>query len=111
MEHACIATDHKTVLYVATWSYMELHIATYSYMYIHTARCICMELDVYTRSYCIYNSSVYIHLRSEEHTSELQSHSDLVCRLLLEKKKKIENNRVTETECNVSIMIISELLL
>src|SRR5436190_2453272 len=28
--------------------------------------------------------------RSEEHTSELQSHSDLVCRLLLEKKKKFE---------------------
>src|SRR5437588_2286478 len=26
------------------------------------------------------------HVRSEEHTSELQSHSDLVCRLLLEKK-------------------------
>src|SRR5438034_8706173 len=28
--------------------------------------------------------------RSEEHTSELQSHSDLVCRLLLEKKKKVD---------------------
>src|SRR5437773_7338723 len=28
-------------------------------------------------------------LRSEEHTSELQSHHDLVCRLLLEKKNKI----------------------
>src|SRR5207247_3327840 len=28
------------------------------------------------------------HLRSEEHTSELQSRVDLVCRLLLEKKKK-----------------------
>src|SRR5438034_7033142 len=28
--------------------------------------------------------------RSEEHTSELQSHSDLVCRLLLEKKKNGE---------------------
>src|SRR5438132_2727101 len=27
--------------------------------------------------------------RSEEHTSELQSHSDLVCRLLLEKKKQM----------------------
>src|SRR5438132_9934243 len=27
-------------------------------------------------------------MRSEEHTSELQSHSDLVCRLLLEKKKQ-----------------------
>src|SRR5438132_10321045 len=30
--------------------------------------------------------------RSEEHTSELQSHSDLVCRLLLEKKKKYPVN-------------------
>src|SRR5260221_8370368 len=28
-----------------------------------------------------------VRVRSEEHTSELQSHSDLVCRLLLEKKK------------------------
>src|SRR5260221_9743397 len=32
--------------------------------------------------------------RSEEHTSELQSHSDLVCRLLLEKKKKKRNTQV-----------------
>src|SRR5436190_12057743 len=32
--------------------------------------------------------------RSEEHTSELQSHSDLVCRLLLEKKKKEEKHQV-----------------
>src|SRR5205807_4030779 len=34
-------------------------------------------------------STVYIqHMRSEEHTSELQSPCNLVCRLLLEKKKK-----------------------
>src|SRR5947207_13337394 len=33
-------------------------------------------------------SSSSIAPRSEEHTSELQSHSDLVCRLLLEKKKQ-----------------------
>src|SRR2546427_7027259 len=32
----------------------------------------------------------YVQLRSEEHTSELQSQSNLVCRLLLEKKKKTE---------------------
>src|SRR5260221_5956077 len=32
--------------------------------------------------------------RSEEHTSELQSHSDLVCRLLLEKKKNNTNKNV-----------------
>src|SRR5438874_8427443 len=30
----------------------------------------------------------FAHVRSEEHTSELQSRRDLVCRLLLEKKKK-----------------------
>src|SRR5206468_13013589 len=35
-----------------------------------------------------YNSATVDELRSEEHTSELQSRSDLVCRLLLEKKKK-----------------------
>src|SRR5438132_5208886 len=38
--------------------------------------------------------------RSEEHTSELQSHSDLVCRLLLEKKKTLtsrERTRPTTT--------------
>src|SRR5258708_31770156 len=32
------------------------------------------------------------HLRSEEHTSELQSPDHLVCRLLLEKKKKTNSN-------------------
>src|SRR5260221_8703054 len=38
--------------------------------------------------------------RSEEHTSELQSHSDLVCRLLLEKKKKkpVIANRVCQAK-------------
>src|SRR5438552_8194658 len=34
--------------------------------------------------------------RSEEHTSELQSPDHLVCRLLLEKKKKYKNNQLTE---------------
>src|SRR5882672_4929386 len=33
-------------------------------------------------------AAIALSRRSEEHTSELQSHSDLVCRLLLEKKKK-----------------------
>src|SRR2546427_3905746 len=34
--------------------------------------------------------------RSEEHTSELQSQSNLVCRLLLEKKKKHKDTRIIE---------------
>src|SRR2546428_2298281 len=43
-------------------------------------------------------------LRSEEHTSELQSRSDLVCRLLLEKKNRLESHqyrsqRSTTCEC------------
>src|SRR5437773_8852709 len=37
----------------------------------------------------------YRDLRSEEHTSELQSHHDLVCRLLLEKKKKKKKIKMT----------------
>src|SRR5438034_6924525 len=49
--------------------------------------------------------------RSEEHTSELQSHSDLVCRLLLEKKKKkktettkyaIANTQQSKRMCDLS---------
>src|SRR5690349_23983477 len=36
----------------------------------------------------VFGSSLCISARSEEHTSELQSRRDLVCRLLLEKKKK-----------------------
>src|SRR5574342_1284664 len=39
-------------------------------------------------------SCVNCHLRSEEHTSELQSPPDLVCRLLLEKKKKEKKQTV-----------------
>src|SRR5438034_11641218 len=38
------------------------------------------------KKHCHFKVAVSRH-RSEEHTSELQSHSDLVCRLLLEKKK------------------------
>src|SRR2546427_6039641 len=47
-------------------------------------------VDIITNEGCV-------DARSEEHTSELQSQSNLVCRLLLEKKKKKKNNnkRVT----------------
>src|SRR2546430_7912147 len=46
--------------------------------------------------------------RSEEHTSELQSQSNLVCRLLLEKKKKKKNTHffiMHSSESNVSIRV------
>src|SRR5690349_23548031 len=41
-----------------------------------------------------------VHGRSEEHTSELQSRRDLVCRLLLEKKKKIQNTQYSKKKEN-----------
>src|SRR2546425_7596131 len=42
--------------------------------------------------------------RSEEHTSELQSLAYLVCRLLLEKKKKINKLVYSATNCNELIL-------
>src|ERR687894_2526503 len=50
---------------------------------------------VLQETYCGHIGFEYMHIndRSEEHTSELQSHSDLVCRLLLEKKKKKKKMR------------------
>src|SRR5690606_39892183 len=42
--------------------------------------------------------------RSEEHTSELQSRENLVCRLLLEKKKKTKAERVN-TRTNYRILV------
>src|SRR5437588_7049253 len=49
--------------------------------------------------------------RSEEHTSELQSHSDLVCRLLLEKKKKKKkkNNKIQIQNEDKPVIITSKL--
>src|SRR5260221_1868400 len=40
--------------------------------------------------------------RSGEHTSELQSHSDLVCRLLLEKKKQPKRSDIAAADCELS---------
>src|SRR5436190_7290753 len=42
--------------------------------------------------------------RSEEHTSELQSHSDLVCRLLLEKKKQRQTGSVSTYHYYIEII-------
>src|SRR5204863_8941594 len=44
-----------------------------------------------------------VELRSEEHTSELQSRRDLVCRLLLEKKKKHKRLRTIQRKHNATL--------
>src|SRR2546421_9297134 len=48
--------------------------------------------------------------RSEEHTSELQSRSDLVCRLLLEKKKIIKTLRTFLLRAKMGTSIVMEKL-
>src|SRR5260370_11517472 len=46
--------------------------------------------------------------RSEEHTSELQSHLNIVCRLLLEKKKnKINNTLISNSEIKQQAIYVS----
>src|SRR5260221_9782688 len=44
-----------------------------------------------------------LRVRSEEHTSELQSHSDLVCRLLLEKKKNTKEPTQHAKSVHISV--------
>src|SRR2546421_9639162 len=54
-----------------------------------------VEVKVKRSGARVYAHRGYLARRSEEHTSELQSRSDLVCRLLLEKKKKENNTSLT----------------
>src|SRR5260370_4971820 len=50
-------------------------------------RCSAVSIRLGANAHCTWQVEVIASSRSEEHTSELQSHLNLVCRLLLEKKK------------------------
>src|SRR5207247_253906 len=71
---------------------MNLDFFEISYWIIKTVRMI----NAQTLNFSLFNQTkselmiMFKNDRSEEHTSELQSRVDLVCRLLLEKKKKIQ---------------------
>src|SRR5260221_4717783 len=49
----------------------------------------------------------FIKPRSEEHTSELQSHSDIVCRLLLEKKTICDTASIFTVSANLILTVIT----
>src|SRR2546430_9568754 len=67
-----------------------------------------MEKSKETVYRCLGCGFVFTTARSEEHTSELQSQSNLVCRLLLEKKKKKAiNSYSTKLPAITSINMIS----
>src|SRR5688572_32248269 len=58
-----------------------------------------LVLELSDKAFGIYTKQPAVYLsgnneRSEEHTSELQSQSNLVCRLLLEKKKKTDGSSI-----------------
>src|SRR5438132_10603914 len=63
------------------------------------------------RAHAVDGVAVAVYVRSEEHTSELQSHSDLVCRLLLEKKNRhsiLHKNTRAITFTGAADMVISQ---
>src|SRR3712207_8226485 len=79
----------------ATIDYFGKHVAYVNVMRNMSVSCDCEDIHaapVVTPNVGILSSTDVLAIRSEEHTSELQSRQYLVCRLLLEKKKKITIN-------------------
>src|SRR5207248_6348886 len=70
----------------------------YTTLFRSESRRLEAELLVHLRA--IDERKLLLHSRSEEHTSELQSPYDLVCRLLLEKKKKTTRIHTAHKEQN-----------
>src|SRR5690606_41425985 len=64
---------------------LQFVILMFAYHYSEKTRLTSMNSETLL---AILNRMLFIPMRSEEHTSELQSRENLVCRLLLEKKKK-----------------------
>src|SRR5699024_11759879 len=69
---------------------LSLSILSHNESLIGHMLCIINMCDINTS---LINLSRRVYRRSEEHTSELQSRFDLVCRLLLEKKKTYNSNK------------------
>src|SRR5438034_7882105 len=69
---------------IFTWKYDP---SNYMFQLLHASRPGSLDTSLVSTDY-INNPRTMNAVRSEEHTSELQSHSDLVCRLLLEKNNE-----------------------
>src|SRR4029434_11327287 len=72
-----VSTKHTHTTYTHT----QTHTHTHTHTYTHTTH------THHTHRHTHIHTYTHTLTRSEEHTSELQSHLNLVCRLLLEKKK------------------------
>src|SRR5260221_7884333 len=67
--------------------YTTLFRSPLSLLRVPSLRAAMLLTMIFMSSFGVQYYFLALYFRSEEHTSELQSHSDLVCRLLLEKKK------------------------
>src|SRR5438132_5116694 len=76
--HAVTATESYTL---SLHDALPILAAGLAFMQRHTS-----DVDLFPLQRACETHGICCNSRSEEHTSELQSHSDLVCRLLLEKK-------------------------
>src|SRR5690606_37043265 len=88
----CIMTNHVHLVFRSTTSYKpELLLGDFKRF---TSRAIVKAIAQNPNESRKEDLLRTFSLRSEEHTSELQSRENLVCRLLLEKKKKIKYKRI-----------------
>src|SRR2546421_7096909 len=79
-----------TTLFRSYSKIFEQHV-DHIHLVFEVLRTATLKIKLKRRYFCFPNIiflGYIVERRSEEHTSELQSRSDLVCRLLLEKKKK-----------------------
>src|SRR2546427_12529690 len=92
--HSCFALSRCSVLHdiprsAPSFFFFNDTATTEIYtLSLHDALPICTCPDIASENCSSQSGNPAEHGRSEEHTSELQSQSNLVCRLLLEKKKK-----------------------
>src|SRR5437899_4157304 len=75
---------------------------------LHDALPICWSCTTRWRARCAWPGRTSGGSRSEEHTSELQSLRHLVCRLLLEKKKKLIERADDDLEADADDLVLEE---
>src|SRR5438093_2982755 len=69
--------------------------------------CYRRDLNISRRMMCMFPSALFSsRMRSEEHTSELQSLTNLVCRLLLEKKKKKKKKQQKKKKIKKQLQVV-----
>src|SRR5690348_17493928 len=108
MHHGLRVLSYSSLLFFSTdTATTELYtLSLHDALPICTGRpCRCRSAPRSTEPLCATRSASSTSARSEEHTSELQSPVHLVCRLLLEKKKKKSTKSIRNKKPNVTLTV------